>query len=96
MLKRLVLVLLGLVTVAAAASVLAFLAFLNWRPDAESLCGQRCSPERLEEIEQLLGQNEPIHVQYWDYLRLAWDCRDLEPPAVRVDPNRSRCDQPEL
>jgi hypothetical protein len=92
-LKRLVLVLLGLVTVAAAASVLAF---LNWRPDAESACGQRCSPERLEEIEQLLGQNEPIHVQYWDYLRLAWDCRDLEPPAVRVDPNRSRCDQPEL
>lgn len=97
MLKRLVLVLLGLVTVAAAASVLAF---LNWRStglsDAESLCGQNCTPERLEEIEQVLGLNEPIHVRYWDYLRLAWDCRDLEPPAVRVDPNRSRCDQPEL
>jgi hypothetical protein len=92
-LKRLVLVLLGLVTVAAAASVLAF---LNWRPDAESVCGRPCSPERLEEIEQFHGLNEPIHVQYWDYLRLAWDCRDLEPPAWRVDPNRSRCDQPEL
>ena len=95
MLKRLVLVLLGLVTVAAAASVLAF---LNWRPDelAESFCGRPCSPERLEEIEQRFGLNEPIHVQYWDYLRLAWDCRDLEPPAFRIDPNRSRCDQPEL
>lgn len=93
MLKRLVLVLLGLVTVAAAASVVAF---LNWRPDAESVCGRPCSPERLEEIEQFHGLNEPIHVQYWDYLRLAWDCRDLEPPAWRVDPNRSRCDQPEL
>ena len=94
MLKRLVLVLLGLVTVAAVASVLAF---LNWRPDAESVCGRPCSPERLEEIEQRFGLNEPIHVQYWDYLRLAWDCRDLEPPAPwRVDPNRSRCDQPEL
>ena len=92
-LKRLVLVLLGLATVVAVASIIAF---LNWRPDAESVCGRNCSQQQLEETEQFLDKNEPMHVQYWDYLGLAWNCRDVDPPAVRVEPHRSRCDQPDL
>jgi len=36
---------------------------------AQSLLGERATPETIRQIEEQYGLNEPIHVQYWSYLR---------------------------
>ena len=36
---------------------------------AQSLLGERATPETIRQIEEQYGLNEPIHVQYWKYLR---------------------------
>ena len=83
-----------LLAVAIASVVL----FLNWRSDVmtetRQSCGQRCTSEDLDRLKRFLDLDEPTYVLYGRYLGLVWDCRDLSPPPVRVDPRRSRCDQP--
>jgi peptide/nickel transport system permease protein len=36
---------------------------------AQSLLGERATPETIRQIEEQYGLNEPIHVQYWSYLK---------------------------
>jgi peptide/nickel transport system permease protein len=36
---------------------------------AESLLGERATPETIRQIEEQYGLNEPIHIQYWSYLK---------------------------
>jgi peptide/nickel transport system permease protein len=36
---------------------------------AQSLLGERATPETVRQIEEQYGLNEPIHVQYWSYLK---------------------------
>jgi peptide/nickel transport system permease protein len=36
---------------------------------AESLLGERATPETIQQIEEQYGLDEPIHIQYWEYLK---------------------------
>jgi peptide/nickel transport system permease protein len=36
---------------------------------AESLLGERATPETIEQIERQYGLDKPIHIQYWAYLK---------------------------
>ena len=36
---------------------------------AQSILGERATPETIRQIEEQYGLNEPIHVQYWSYLK---------------------------
>jgi peptide/nickel transport system permease protein len=36
---------------------------------AQSLLGERATPETIRQIEEQYGLNEPIHVQYWRYVK---------------------------
>ena len=36
---------------------------------AESLLGERATPETIRQIEEQYGLDEPIHVQYWSYVK---------------------------
>jgi peptide/nickel transport system permease protein len=36
---------------------------------AQSLLGERATPETIRQIEEQYGLNEPIHIQYWSYLK---------------------------
>ena len=38
---------------------------------AQSLLGERATPETIRQIEEQYGLDEPIHVQYWKYLKTA-------------------------
>ena len=82
------------VALVVAAGIASIVLYLNWRPDAEDYCGRPCSAEHRENIELVLGLDKPGYELYWDYLGLVWECRDLDPPPIRVDRRRSRCDQP--
>ena len=87
-----------LLALAAAAVVASFVLFLAWRPgddEARRACGRSCTPAKVEELKRFLGLDDPIHVDYAEYLELVWECRDIDPPPFLIDPERSRCDQPE-
>jgi peptide/nickel transport system permease protein len=36
---------------------------------AQALLGERANPEAIEEIRQQYGLDEPIHIQYWNYVK---------------------------
>jgi peptide/nickel transport system permease protein len=44
---------------------------------AESLLGERATPETVAQIERQYGLDEPIHVQYWRYVKRVAVDRDL-------------------
>ena len=70
MLRFIVRRLLLLVPILLGLSLLVFL-WIRALPagPAQSLLGERATPETIRQIEEQYGLNEPIHVQYWSYLR---------------------------
>jgi peptide/nickel transport system permease protein len=62
--------LLLLVPILLGLSILVFL-WIRALPagPAESLLGERATPETIRQIEEQYGLDEPIHVQYWEYLK---------------------------
>jgi peptide/nickel transport system permease protein len=59
-----------LVPILLGLSILVFL-WIRALPagPAQSLLGERATPETIRQIEEQYGLNEPIHVQYWSYLK---------------------------
>jgi peptide/nickel transport system permease protein len=59
-----------LVPILLGLSILVFL-WIRALPagPAESLLGERATPEAIEQIEEQYGLDRPIHVQYWRYLK---------------------------
>jgi peptide/nickel transport system permease protein len=59
-----------LVPILVGLSLLVFL-WIRALPQgpAESLLGERATPETIRQIEDQYGLNEPIHVQYWKYVQ---------------------------
>ncbi|HKI24003.1 MAG TPA: ABC transporter permease [Gaiellaceae bacterium] len=70
MLRFVVRRLLLLVPILLGLSLLVFL-WIRALPagPAQSLLGERATPETIRQIEEQYGLNEPIHVQYWSYLK---------------------------
>jgi peptide/nickel transport system permease protein len=70
MLRFVVRRLLLLVPILLGLSILVFL-WIRALPagPAQSLLGERATPEAIERIERQYGLDEPIHVQYWSYLK---------------------------
>jgi peptide/nickel transport system permease protein len=70
MLKFAVRRLLLLVPILVGLSILVFL-WIRALPGgpAQSLLGERATPETIAQIERAYGLDEPIHVQYWKYLQ---------------------------
>jgi peptide/nickel transport system permease protein len=62
--------LLLLVPILLGLSILVFL-WIRALPagPAESLLGERATPETIQQIEEQYGLDEPIHIQYWEYLK---------------------------
>jgi peptide/nickel transport system permease protein len=62
--------LLLLVPILIGLSILVFL-WIRALPagPAESLLGERATPETIRQIEEQYGLDEPIHIQYWSYLK---------------------------
>jgi peptide/nickel transport system permease protein len=62
--------LLLLVPIMVGLSILVFL-WIRALPagPAESLLGERATPETIQQIEEQYGLDEPIHIQYWEYLK---------------------------
>jgi peptide/nickel transport system permease protein len=62
--------LLLLVPILLGLSILVFL-WIRALPagPAESLLGERATPETIAQIEEQYGLDEPIHIQYWEYLK---------------------------
>jgi peptide/nickel transport system permease protein len=62
--------LLLLVPIMLGLSILVFL-WIRALPagPAESLLGERATPETIQQIEEQYGLDEPIHIQYWEYLK---------------------------
>jgi peptide/nickel transport system permease protein len=59
-----------LVPILVGLSLLVFL-WIRALPQgpAESLLGERATPETIRQIEEQYGLDEPIHVQYWSYVK---------------------------
>ncbi len=59
-----------LVPILLGLSILVFL-WIRALPagPAESLLGERATPETIAQIEEQYGLDEPIHIQYWEYLK---------------------------
>jgi peptide/nickel transport system permease protein len=59
-----------LVPILLGLSILVFL-WIRALPagPAESLLGERATPETIQQIEEQYGLDEPIHIQYWEYLK---------------------------
>jgi peptide/nickel transport system permease protein len=59
-----------LVPILIGLSILVFL-WIRALPQgpAESLLGERATPETIRQIEEQYGLDEPIHVQYWSYVK---------------------------
>jgi peptide/nickel transport system permease protein len=59
-----------LVPILVGLSMLVFL-WIRALPQgpAESLLGERATPETIRQIEEQYGLDEPIHVQYWSYVK---------------------------
>ena len=59
-----------LVPILLGLSILVFL-WIRALPagPAESLLGERATPEAVRQIEEQYGLDEPIYIQYWDYLK---------------------------
>ena len=59
-----------LVPILLGLSILVFL-WIRALPagPAESLLGERATPETIRQIEEQYGLDEPIHIQYWEYLK---------------------------
>ena len=59
-----------LVPILLGLSILVFL-WIRALPagPAESLLGERATPETIAQIEEQYGLDEPIHIQYWSYLK---------------------------
>ncbi len=59
-----------LVPILLGLSILVFL-WIRALPagPAESLLGERATPETIRQIEDQYGLDEPIHIQYWEYLK---------------------------
>jgi peptide/nickel transport system permease protein len=59
-----------LVPILIGLSILVFL-WIRALPagPAQSLLGERATPETIAQIEEQYGLNEPIHVQYWRYVK---------------------------
>jgi peptide/nickel transport system permease protein len=59
-----------LVPILVGLSLLVFL-WIRALPQgpAESLLGERATPETIRQIEEQYGLNEPVHVQYWSYVK---------------------------
>ena len=59
-----------LVPILLGLSILVFL-WIRALPagPAESLLGERATPETIAQIEDQYGLDEPIHIQYWSYLK---------------------------
>ena len=70
MLRFVVRRLLLLVPILLGLSILVFL-WIRALPagPAESLLGERATPETIQQIEEQYGLDEPIHIQYWEYLK---------------------------
>ena len=70
MLRFVVRRLLLLVPILLGLSLLVFL-WIRALPagPAQSLLGERATPETIRQIEEQYGLNEPIHIQYWSYLK---------------------------
>ena len=50
-------------------SVFTYAVFFLLSPDpAYQICGKTCTPERIEQIHNTLGLNQPFWVQYWQFL----------------------------
>jgi peptide/nickel transport system permease protein len=59
-----------LVPILLGLSILVFL-WIRALPagPAQSLLGERATPETIAQIEEQYGLDEPIHIQYWEYLK---------------------------
>jgi peptide/nickel transport system permease protein len=59
-----------LVPILVGLSLLVFL-WIRALPQgpAESLLGERATPETIRQIEEQYGLDEPIHIQYWSYVK---------------------------
>ena len=70
MLRFVVRRLLLLIPILLGLSILVFL-WIRALPagPAESLLGERATPETIEQIERQYGLDKPIHIQYWRYLK---------------------------
>ena len=62
--------LLLLVPILLGLSILVFL-WIRALPagPAQSLLGERATPETIRQVEEQYGLDEPIHIQYWEYLK---------------------------
>src|SRR5918997_663979 len=70
MLRFVVRRLLLLVPILLGLSILVFL-WIRALPagPAQSLLGERATPQTIREIERQYGLDRPIHIQYWRYLK---------------------------
>jgi peptide/nickel transport system permease protein len=70
MLRFVVRRLLLLIPILVGLSILVFL-WIRALPagPAQSLLGERATPETIEQIERQYGLDKPIHIQYWRYLK---------------------------
>lgn len=65
-----------------------FVIFFQLSPDpAASICGQTCTPERIEAIRDQLGLNEPFFTQFFTFLAAIFVGRDYGSAASAVHCN---------
>lgn len=61
--------LLGGIGTLFVVTLFTMLIFFTLTPDpAASICGQTCSPERIESIRSMLGVDQPFFTQFWTYI----------------------------
>lgn len=66
----------GIILVASAVTF--FLFFVVPGSPAQIICGKSCTPAREAEIEHILGLDQPIWQQYWDFMSGIFVGRDFE------------------
>ena len=67
----------GVVLILLAVCLFTYLIFFKLSPDpAVMICGKTCTPDRINSIRDVLGLNQPILSQFWEFLRGIFAGRD--------------------
>lgn len=67
----------GVVVILLAVCLFTYLIFFKLSPDpAVMICGKTCTPERINSIRDVLGLNQPLLTQFWEFLSGIFAGRD--------------------
>lgn len=76
------------IVVLVLISLFTYAVFFLLSPDpAYQICGKTCTPERIEQIHNTLGLNQPFWMQYWEFVRGIFGGRTFGtgPDAIACD-----------